>query len=666
MKNICKSLFLLLFPLVSSCSFEELMPENSSVADEEIVKMTAVLSDWNFEDGNSRTSITTGSYPTAPSPVWVTGDSIGIYPNEGDQLSFRIPQGGSKECVFDGGGWAMKASSSYTAYSPFNRSYYYKDKKALPISMLGQTQKGNDNAEHLGAYDIQVAKGDKPEQGSLTFAFERKVALVRMELTAPKAATWTSVSLESDAFFTTDAILNLSLANPTLTSNKKSNSVSLTFEDVVTTSDNLNIIAYMMLLPVNLTGKSLVVKLADSEGNIYVSVASITNNKTDLAANSARWITAENFKLYENPDYSWYTSSQLYSYGINTAGQFLAFAKLVNGDAEALSSINASEPIDFSGKTILLNNNISLGAYCGNGLGSWNPINGFKGTFNGNGKTISDLYCNHAGNMGLFSGLYDATIQNLTVEGEITRTFDGTEGNILDIGGVATFAKNTTFVNCSSNVNITIDGYDSPISCTIGGLCADASNSTFIACQSSSAITDDHGPRYYGYTIGGLVGDATESNSFIACCKLEGFLDGGINESSYVGGIVGYATKKGEYKATLMVSCYTSIDMYGRLPGLIVGALSYDNAHYELNATACYYSGRGYGPGSNLSLGIGTNNYGGSDVPYDSGTARSTNLDETISEMNAAIATWNSENSDKKCNYKYVNGSNGIDLVSAF
>ena len=99
---------------------------------------------------------------------------------------------------------------------------------------------------------------------------------------------------------------------------------------------------------------------------------------------------------------------------------------------------------------------------------------------------------------------------------------------------------------------------------------------------------------------------------------------------------------------------------------MIVGALSYDNGHYDLNATACYYSGSGSGMNGKQSLGIGTNNYGGGDVPYDSGTARSSDLDETIAAMNAAISTWNSENPGKQCYYKYVNENNNIKLVSGF
>lgn len=288
--NLYISLFVLCF--LYSCSSDERLTEDNYKGNEEITEIKAVMPDLDTDDVKSRTSFTTGPYGTVPNPEWIVGDSIGIYPNEGDQLSFRITTSG-KTCPFSGGGWAMKASSSYTAYSPFQRSYYFMDKKSLPINMLGQTQKGNDNSAHLSAYDILIAKGDKPSSGSLNFGFSRKVALVRLELTAPCAATWKSVTLESNAAFTTKAVMDLSLAEPTLTPTAQSNSVSLALENVTTTSDNLNIVAYTMLLPVDLTGKSLTVTLKDAGDNIYTTNATVTNNKTNIAANAVRWITAE-------------------------------------------------------------------------------------------------------------------------------------------------------------------------------------------------------------------------------------------------------------------------------------------------------------------------------------------------------------------------------------
>lgn len=652
--------FLFLF-FFTSCTSDDCLMEEVYVDGNEITEIRAIIPDLDVDDVKSRTSFTTGPYGTVPNPVWIVGDSIGIYPDEGDQLSFRITTGG-KTCPFSGGGWAMKASSSYTAYSPFQRSYYFKEKSALPVNMLGQTQKGNDNSAHLSAYDILIAKGDKPSSGSLNFQFTRQVALVRMELTAPKATTWTSVSLESDASFTTEAVMNLSLATPTLVSKNTSNSVTLALANVETTSDNLGIIAYMMLLPVDLTNKKLMVKLTDNEGNVYVSVASITNNKTNFSANGARWVTANDFKLYEKPDYSWY-SSQALSYGINTAGQFLAFAKLVNGDADALEAVGSSATsIDFSGKTVMLNEDISLSAYCGSGLGSWTPISEFKGTFNGNGNTISDLYCNHAGDMGLFGVLSNATIKNLTVQGEITRTFDGSEASSVIIGGLASSVSSTVFENCISNVNITTSGSKStaPISCSIGGVCGSASYSTFIACQSSSAISDTQGEREYNYYLGGLVGRVSSTCYFVACTKMAGDVEEETYAAyTYVGGVVGYIPSDSQ---TAVRACYTSVYVSGRQPGHILGSMGMYAG--KPNISASYYAGSGYGMNGVTIYGIGTQYYGGSEKSYDYGTARSTDLATEIQAMNDAITTWNTENPEMKCNYRYVNGANGLELVA--
>lgn len=270
--------------------------EVNDIESEKISKFTIIMPQFQTDGIHSRSDITMGEYPNISSK-WADGDSIGIFPNIGDQLSFRITASGDgKSCAFDGGGWALKPSSFYTAYSPFKRSYYYQDKDELLINMLNQKQIGNNSTQHLGAYDIKIATGTKPADGGISFVMERKVALVRMDLTAPTAATWSSITLESDALFTTEATMDLSSSTPTLTPKTTSNTISLGLSGVTTTSDNKNIIAYMMLLPVDLTGKSLNVKITDSTGNTYSTEASIVKNRTNFTANGARWIEAKLFQ----------------------------------------------------------------------------------------------------------------------------------------------------------------------------------------------------------------------------------------------------------------------------------------------------------------------------------------------------------------------------------
>ena len=68
--------------------------------------------------------------------------------------------------------------------------------------------------------------------------------------------------------------------------------------------------------------------------------------------------------------------------------------------------VNAGD--DFAGKTVMLAADIDLGGV------EWEPINGFRGTFDGNGYTISDLTVYGTTNVGLFGSIV-GTVKNVTV-----------------------------------------------------------------------------------------------------------------------------------------------------------------------------------------------------------------------------------------------------------
>ena len=298
-------LFLCLSLIMWSCSSDELNNETNLSENEEITRIEAISLPFDFGNSDARTAITMGAN-YIDLPVWAEGDTIGIYPSAGgDQLSFPITDGvGTNTCVFTGGGWALKASTStttytYTAYTPFDRSYYLrKDNTSLPFSMLGQKQVGNNNSDHLGAYDLQIANGDTPTSGKINFAFQHKVAIVRMDIIAPNAAYWKSITLKSLAEFTIIANINLSIENPTVIPTDKSYTVTLGLENVFTTDDDLHIVAYMMMLPVDFSGKTLEMELMDVDGNVYTAPVSIDNptnvaNPLIFGEANARWISAE-------------------------------------------------------------------------------------------------------------------------------------------------------------------------------------------------------------------------------------------------------------------------------------------------------------------------------------------------------------------------------------
>ena len=120
---------------------------------------------------------------------------------------------------------------------------------------------------------------------------------------------------------------------------------------------------------------------------------------------------------------------------------YYAFSKAghlvwLHNQVQAYDAVTNPSPIE-SIKCYLAND-ISLKAVChpadaANNVAeaNWNPIGGenpFKGIFDGNGHTVSDLYINSSGsNLGLFGYVDGAEIKNVTVQGNVTGFYE--EGN---------------------------------------------------------------------------------------------------------------------------------------------------------------------------------------------------------------------------------------------
>ena len=86
------------------------------------------------------------------------------------------------------------------------------------------------------------------------------------------------------------------------------------------------------------------------------------------------------------------------------------FAKLVNYGSESPLGRAASAGYSFKGETFVLDCDVDIEGE------EWTPMDGFAGTFDGNGKTISNFKVNKAESAGLFGNLgKGATIKNLTV-----------------------------------------------------------------------------------------------------------------------------------------------------------------------------------------------------------------------------------------------------------
>lgn len=274
MRGFVKISFFILLSAVGfySCTTEDILPvvqEPSSTQTDEIRQLQAVIPDFkNVYEAATRTVID-DSNPSDLQLVWNDNDTIGIFPDQGFQVAFPMASGaGTKSASFDGGGWGLKNTSTYSAYYPLIGQFYL-DKTKVPISLLGQTQKGNGSHAHVGAFDYMAAiNSTVNSNGGVSFNFKHLVCILHLSITMPQAGKYTKILLESNGNLITEETLNLT--DGTETATRVSPIQELTLKNVTLDAGNLVLNAYVVMKAIDFTNHTLTVKVYDEDGNIYV------------------------------------------------------------------------------------------------------------------------------------------------------------------------------------------------------------------------------------------------------------------------------------------------------------------------------------------------------------------------------------------------------------
>lgn len=182
---------------------------------------------------------------------------------------------------------------------------------------------------------------------------------------------------------------------------------------------------------------------------------------------------------------------------------------------------------------------------------SWIPIgngNAFKGTFEGNGKTIDNINLKDGNSLGLFGNLENATISNLGVSVNVVLSEENNAGVITPnsqkiVGGFAGIAVNSTIFASYSKFNFQAS--------RITRMPESRALEFYTKIEGSELVEEDGQITYeyetYSYmgelTVGAVVGKAvgsTISNSY-SVPSLIVYQDGTNTVSSFFGGIVGWA-----------------------------------------------------------------------------------------------------------------------------
>ena len=153
---------------------------------------------------------------------------------------------------------------------------------------------------------------------------------------------------------------------------------------------------------------------------------------------------------------------------------------------------------------------------------SWTPIGSkkYQGTFDGNGKTIRNLFISSTSNeIGFFGYVADCRIKNITFDNAKVKGNDNCSTGIL-----AGYVRSCVIENIKTTENCSVEGqYET------GGI-AGGANGNISNCENHAIVKGLH-------SVGGIVGICFDSENSITSCANYGEITG---TEDFVGGIIGY------------------------------------------------------------------------------------------------------------------------------
>ena len=267
---------------------------------------------------------------------------------------------------------------------------------------------------------------------------------------------------------------------------------------------------------------------------------------------------------------------------------------------------------------------------------SWTPIgnseeNQYQGTFDGNGKTISNLYINATSNFaGFFGSAYNGSIKNITFDNAKVKSTGEYYTGIL-AGGVNSYIIENikTLDNCTVEGNLNIGG----IAGVASGIISNCENHAEVKGKAS---------------LGGILGMYFDPENSITSCANYGAVTG---TGSYVGGMVGYF-RKGELQNSANYGNITGTVSVGNLIGT-ADECNLNNVLGTGNVTATFDTGC-------AGLLVGTINQSGTAsgiLAYNSSAKLTINGIEQTGEAVKAIG---------EGSLTYSDGMNEAEVIKAF
>ncbi len=278
-------------------------------------------------------------------------------------------------------------------------------------------------------------------------------------------------------------------------------------------------------------------------------------------------------------------------YEINTASQLAYLAQQVNNGA------------GYSGYYFILTGNIDLNNIewtpigIGN-LSDWDDYTtkSFKGNFDGNGNTISNLKIDSTTyvNVGLFGVVKGATIEKLSViNASISNAKTSSDTGAIFVGHAYGVIIDQSYAQGSVSVYVSSSG----IACA-GAFVGRCEGTNYITSSYAEGDIFGQATNAYNAYVGGLVGDLGVSDGYfyITDCYFNGNVDANASGEGYAAGILGANFGYGIITNCFAIGTVTSDDYYG---SIICKSSSVTNSYYSMTLSGSSY--QSYGTSTALS-----------------------------------------------------------------
>lgn len=488
---------------------------------------------------------------------WKSGDAFALYGSSTPETFTTTDDG--KTAYFTGD--LPSGGGSFNAFFPAGKAATAGNWVHNVFDVSGQKQTGNNNLDHLAAYNYMTASLDEEPNESTLIQFTNEMAVLKFIVTLPQnGITPTRLTLAaqggSPGFYIKKGVTDASL-------DERSGQVTLELNNIVPDANN-KFTAYMMAIPIDDLSKQLEFSVVCDDGKAYIYRVKYSSPlvyaKGKVYASELDFATGgDNYKVasvFDN-DIAAKTTTDL------TTVQFDG-----TGDAESpyliSSALHLKKLVDdvdqsetYAGKYFKLTTDIHITADEWTPIGDYDAPKKFSGNFDGDNHVISGKLNGSTTTLtifGLFGNIYGTNEDRITFENlHITADAYSVANTTCSLGGYNYFVD---FSNCTATGNVDGEG-------NAGGINGLNGEASFSNCHFSGNVQGVHSTGGLSSDFFGNVTDCTVS--------------GTIRSTQYnCGGLVG------QYSGT-MSNCNNYADIfvdnttyYFRVGG-IIGLLISDN-----------------------------------------------------------------------------------------